>query len=110
MKRNQEFNEFLTNLSARAEFTSTYSPESDVAESANRTILTLANTLRLAGDFPRESAELEQTAYFLHSLGPSRANPGCVSRYEMIHIRMLVSCESSGRHATSTNLNRIETC
>jgi hypothetical protein len=51
--KNYKFNEFLTYLSARAEFTSTYSPQSDgVAERANQTVLAISNTLRLAGKFP----------------------------------------------------------
>jgi hypothetical protein len=78
--KNFKFNEFLTYISARAEFTSTYSPQSDgVAERANQTILAISNTLRLAGNFPEAAwAELDMTACFLHSLLPCKSNPGCV--------------------------------
>jgi hypothetical protein len=84
--KNFKFDDFLTSISARAEFTSTYSPQSDgVAERANQTVLAIANTMRLAADLPPGSwAELDQTACFIHSMLPCKANPGCVSPHEMI--------------------------
>jgi transposase InsO family protein len=79
--KNYKFNEFLTVLSARIEFSSTYSPESDgVAERAHQTLLSIANTLRIGADFPSAAwAELLHTACFIHSHLPCRSNPGYMS-------------------------------
>ena len=42
--------------------------------------------MRIDGNFPEAAwAELEQTACFLHSLVPCKANPGCASPYEMLN-------------------------
>ena len=75
--KNYKFNEFLTVMCARAEFSSTYSPESDgVAERAHQTILSIANTMRVGSNLPPASwAELLHTACFVHSLLPSKSNP-----------------------------------
>jgi hypothetical protein len=85
--KNYKFNDFITSISARVQFTSTYSPQSDgVAKRANQTILAISNTMRLAAELPPGAwAELDNTACFVHSMLPCHANPGCMSPYEMIH-------------------------
>ena len=83
--KNYKARDFLTSIGARFEFTSTYSPASDGhAENANKVILSLGNTLRLAAKLPEAAwAECESTACFLHSLQPNKANPGYASPFEM---------------------------
>jgi hypothetical protein len=85
--KNYKARDFLSSIGARFQFTSAYSPASDGhAENANKVILTLGNTLRLAANLPEEAwAECEQTACFLHHLQANKANPGYVSPFEMEH-------------------------
>ena len=76
----------MTHISATAEFTSTFSPESGgVAERAHQTILSISNTLRLGAKLPKAAwAEMVKTACFIHSYLPCRSNPGCVSPSQMM--------------------------
>jgi hypothetical protein len=85
--KNYQFNNFLTVISAKLELTSTYSPQSDgIAERGHQTILSIANTLRLGGDFPPAAwAELTHTACFIHSHLPSKSNPKSMSPHQLIH-------------------------
>jgi hypothetical protein len=88
--KNYKFNEFMTEISARTEFTSSYSPDSDgVAERAHQTILKIGGTLRLAANLPTAAwAELLETACLIHSYLPCRSNPGNMSPYQMIYDRV----------------------
>ena len=79
--KNYKFNDFMTKISARTEFTSSYSPDSDgVAERGHQTILKIANTLRISANLPECAwAELFETACLIHSYLPCRSNPGNMS-------------------------------
>jgi hypothetical protein len=85
--KNYKFNDFLTYISAKAQFTSTYSPPSDgVAERAHQTIIGMANSLRHGTSLPNAAwAEMVKTACFIYSRLPCRLNPGCVSPHQMIY-------------------------
>jgi hypothetical protein len=81
-----EFDSFLTDIAARAEYTNAYSSAANTAE---RTIQTLWNTeqcLRFGGNFPKSAwGELLLTAAYLENMMPTSANPDKKTPWEMLY-------------------------
>lgn len=85
-QKSYEFDEFLTEIAAKVEYTNAYSSASNgISERAIQTVTNTQQCLRIGANLPKAAwGELTKTAAFLENMMPNLANPDRKSAFEMI--------------------------